>query len=92
MKTRIESESGDSGRPYGHLLPVVQFIIDHGNEAFRPELFYNTQDGWRCDFKRPINLDEVENNFDLPDTIIINRKDNVIWCKKSWIEIQGLSS
>ena len=88
MKTKINPESGDSGRPYAHLLPIVQFIVGHGNEAYKSEFFYNTQDGWRCDLKQLIDLDEVENNFDLPDTVIINR---IIGVRVEWHLNKGIT-
>jgi hypothetical protein len=89
MKTKIKKESDSLDSPFVHLLPIVRFLIEQGNEPIDPRVFYNTQDGWRCDLKHRINFETIKTNFDLPESIVLNENKGVIWCRNSWIEIQG---
>jgi len=88
-KAKIFSESRDPERPYSHLIPVVEKLLELGNELAHSQMFYLSQDGWRCDLKRPINFAAIRENFELPDSIELGEANNTIWCRKSWVEVQG---
>jgi hypothetical protein len=89
QETQITAESPDSGKPYAHLLPIVNRLIELGNEPVRKDVFYLSQDGWRCDLKKPIDFQVIRQEFLLPNSIVLAEKNDSIWCEKSWIEIQG---
>jgi hypothetical protein len=77
------------------LEPLVRFLIESGNQPARSsptqdELgFYATQGGWHCDLRSPINFELIEEQFQLPASVKIDRSDNSIFCENSWVEISG---
>ncbi len=88
-KITIASESNDPMRPFAHLEPIVRKLVELGNEFSYGNGFYQSQDGWRCDLKKPIDFVAVRTFFDLPGAIELVEKNGIIWCRNSWIEIQG---
>jgi len=88
-KEKIEPMPLDEARPYSHLEPIVDLLIERGNEVSGPAKFYMDRDGWRCDLKRPINFRLVEERFDLPPSIFLSRSNDAILCQNTWIEIKG---
>lgn len=83
--------------PYGHLIPVVNFLIESGNHLsepvnrFEPNKFgfYQDRDGCKCDLAEPINFKLLKECFNFPTTILLNEKEDTVFCKKSWAEIRG---
>ena len=97
MKVDIIDKEQEGSAPYAHLVSVVEFLIQNGNvfsepvNGFVPNEFgfYQDRDGWKCDLAKPIDFELLKEHFNFPKTILLNQKDNVIFCKKSWIEIRG---
>ena len=97
MITKIQAESASGQPPYEHLLPITNFLINHGN-AISPLYnntnrlnngFYCDKDGWVCDLSDPINFNLLLREFEFPKTIRMNEIDNTLSCDKSWIQIRG---
>lgn len=97
MKTIISSLPHNGAKPYTHLEPIVELLLASGNELSDPlpsfplqdKGFYMDRDGWKCDFKMPIDFKLVTSNFEIPPSIIISEKNNSIFCQKTWVEIRG---
>ena len=93
MKTRIQPFSPNTERPYEkpyqHLEPIVQALIRAGNEPTKTSVWYLTRDGWRSDFKGPLDFELLRKLFDFPETIRLMEDRDKIFCQNSWIEIKG---
>lgn len=90
MKIVIAAESGNPQRPYAHLQPIVDVLVENGNEITTdPAGFYLTQGGWVCDFRYPIDYALLEAAFVLPSTVHFGQKVNAVLCDRSWAEIRG---
>ena|SRR5258708_5318338 len=90
VRTRIHPVPVTLGdKPYSHLMPIVEALIAGGNHPVRAEIFYLDRDGWRADFKEPLDFQLLREKFDFPETIILSPTMDKIYCKNSWVEIQG---
>lgn len=88
-RIRIEKWSADA-RPYANLLPLVEALANHGNEASGP--FVLDQSGWWCRVARPIDFDFIDANFDLPPSITLGRGHDTVLDRLSWSAIIGPGS
>ena len=91
-KQLIKASPDNMDRPFEHMLPIVEALIEDGNVLRHENPFFLDKDGWRCDFEYPINFDLIETRFDLPKTIYISKDHGSILDKNSWVEIQGGAS
>jgi hypothetical protein len=97
MKTRIATDPASGEVPYAHLKPIVQALIDAGNEPSPPPGgqvpnrlgFYQDNHGWRCDLLGPIDFDLLDRKFELPPSLSLNPEANSISDGRTWIEISG---
>lgn len=93
MKTKIQPFSPNVERPYEkpfqHLDPVVQALIHAGNEPTNNSVWYLSRDGWRSDFKNPLDFELLRKLFDFPETIRLMEDRDKIFCQNTWIEIKG---
>ena len=92
-RQRIEADPADPHRPYTHLLPLVQALIDHGNPLARPaasgDLFSPSQGGWVAYLSGRIDGAWVQETFELPDLVRYDRSDDEIFDHKHWVSILG---
>lgn len=88
-KESIKPSSNDSARPFEHLLPIVEALLDKGNTSRHKDLFVLEKDGWRCDLHDPIDFDFPETIFDFPGSMRLSRQHDSILDELSWIEIHG---
>src|SRR6476659_6955875 len=80
MKTRIAAEPASGEAPYAHLKPIVEALLEAGNEPSPPSGghvpnrlgFYHDKDGWRCDLLRPIDFELLYRIFELPPSLSLN--------------------
>jgi hypothetical protein len=86
--TVIEKWSPDASRPYANLLPIVEALVRSGNET-REGGFVSDPGGFRCVMLRPLDLDYVTANFELPPNISLSRDFDSIHDRLSWSIIQG---
>lgn len=93
MKTKLYGFSQDFEhpyeKPYQHLEPLTDALIKAGNEPTRKSIWYLTRDGWRSDFKLPLDFDLLEQLFEIPTTIQFLRDRDSIFCQNSWSQIRG---
>jgi hypothetical protein len=92
-RVQIDAEPADPHRPYTHLLPLVQGLIDHGNPLARPtasgDLFVPSQGGWVAYLSKPLDWQWVQETFALPDLVRYDRGDDEIFDHKNWVSILG---
>jgi len=93
MKIKIHSLSSEwpydkSAIAYAHLEPIVDALIEDGNQLINTK-FYTTRDGWRCDLEKPINFELLKEKFEFPKSIELLEEKDAIVCRNSWIEIRG---
>jgi hypothetical protein len=92
-RVRIEAEPADPHRPYTHLIPLVQALVDHGNPIAHPgpdgELFAPSQGGWVAYLSKRIDWRWLQETFELPELLRYERKDDEIFDHKNWISILG---
>lgn len=90
---RIEPECSDRDQPlYAHLEPIVSALLASGNELARSERWGSTKDGYVCFLVNPIDFSLVRANFDIPESIVLSEKNNLIACRKTWATIYGSKS
>lgn len=77
------------GKPYEHLEPIVDALIEAGNKPTQSSRFYQARDGWRCDLKKPIDFKLLKERFEFPESIILSEPLDKIFCQNSWVEIKG---
>ncbi len=87
MKTKIAREGIHSF--YDHLLPIVDALIEGGNEPFHPQKFIPSQGGTYCPMKKRIDFDLIRARFELPDNIKLDDDQNSIFDTLSYLEILG---
>ena len=92
-RVRIEADPASEHLPFTHLIPLVQALVDHGNPIAIPGpkggLFAPTQGGWVAYLTNRIDWDWVQENFELPDLVRYDRKEDEIFDHKNWISIMG---
>lgn len=86
---KITISEGDEGRPYAHMLPIVELLLRHGNGLAENGPFYQDRDGWRCDLCRPIDFQLVRSSFILPSSIKLVPEHDSILCRNTWTVITG---
>jgi hypothetical protein len=89
MKEVIRHRSPDSGRPYLHLQPILDALIETGNVFAYGDGFYLDKDGWRADLRYPIDFDLLLARFEFPKSVELQRSTDSILCRDTWIEIAG---
>ena len=92
-RPRIEADPENDGRPYTHLEPLVQALIDHGNplakEGPNGGLFCPTQGGWVAYLSERIDWAWVAETFELPERLRYKPDDDEIVDHKNWVSILG---
>jgi len=89
MKKTISPLPDDPRRPFSHLEPLIDALLEDGNELIKGSKFYLDRDGWRSDLKYPINFQILKDKFVIPSSILLSEEHDSILCKNTWIEIKG---
>jgi hypothetical protein len=93
MKRKLEPFSQNLDRlydrPYEHLEPITDALIEAGNKPTEESVWYLSRDGWRSDFEYPLDFDLLERLFEFPRTINFLKHRDAIFCQNSWSEIRG---
>jgi hypothetical protein len=86
----IEIAPGIDGSPlpYSNLLPVVEFLVAHGNPTMDGGFVMNP-DGWRCRMSKTIDMAALRASFVFPDTISLSEKWDTVHDTNTWIGIEG---
>lgn len=80
-----------SGMPlHHHLEPIVDFLLSRGNKLAHNYRWGSNREGYFCDFAKSIDFDELEATFELPSTIILGKKTNIIYCERTGCTIRTI--
>lgn len=88
MKTVIEPYS-KNGKDYEHLSPVVEFLSKQGHESNNDFLWGNNRTGYFCHLKGNIDFALLRENFEFPDTVVVNEDLQTIDCHNTYSLIKG---
>lgn len=91
MKIAIQPLPPDPKRPYSHLQPLVDALVNGGN-AVVEQGFHLDKDGWRCQLRRPIDFGLLRRQFTIPASILLSDQHDTILCQNTWAEIHGGAS
>jgi hypothetical protein len=86
---KIEAYAPDGMPDYYHLQPIVDYLIEHGNEPCNSFLWGNNRTGYFCHLKNEIDFKQLLSVFDLPDTIQIDTEKQTIDCLNTYSLIKG---
>lgn len=76
-------------KPYEHLEPLIDFLLESGNELARNYRWGENRAGYFCLLEKPIDFELIEREFILPSYIRLMREADAIECDKSWVSIKG---
>lgn len=87
----VTTSSFDSSiRPvYTHLEPIVDLLLQHGNELARPYRWGENRSGFFCFLAKPIDFHLIESTFMLPETVRLERSEGSVECDATWAVIKG---
>jgi hypothetical protein len=92
-RRHIDAEPSEGQPPYAHLVPLVEALIERGNELAHPpsdgSVFSANQGGPVAYLRRRIDWEWVQANFDLPELVRYDRREDEIFDHKNWISILG---
>jgi hypothetical protein len=92
-RPHIDADPADPNRPYTHLVPLVQALLDHGNRIAHPgpkgELFAPGQGGYVAYLTDRLDWDWLQATFELPDLLRYEPGDDEIYDHKNWVSILG---
>lgn len=79
-----------STRPtYTHLEPIVDLLLQHGNQLARSYRWGENRSGFFCFLAKPIDFDLIESTFVLPETVRLARSEGSVECDVTWATIKG---
>jgi hypothetical protein len=76
-------------KPYEHLDPLVDFLIENGNELSRNYRWGENRTGYFCLLVKPIDFDLIGSEFFLPSYVRLMSDSNAIECDKTWVSVKG---
>lgn len=90
-KIGIESAPPDGEKGYYHLTPVVDFLIKNGNKSQNDYIWGVNRTGYFCHLVDKIDFDLLQENFDFPESIKLDEKDQTIDCFTTYTIIKGFT-
>lgn len=78
-----------SNKPYDHLEPLINFLINNGNSLSRDYRWGQNRSGYFCFLEKPIDFSSIEMEFSIPNYIVLDREHDRIDCNKTWTTIVG---
>lgn len=88
MKVKIEPMP-KFGPDYSHLSPVVEFLIEQGNESSNDFFWGSNRTGYFCHLKKNIDFSMLREKFLFPESIVLNESSQTIDCQKTYSIIKG---
>lgn len=76
--------------PYGHLQPIVDFLLQGGNVSANSFLWGNNRTGYFCHLKNNIDFEGVKEIFNIPDSIKIDEDAQTIDCLNTYSLIKKI--
>ncbi|WHP63856.1 hypothetical protein [Vibrio harveyi] len=62
------------GPKYRILNPILELLLESGNEVFTDYTWSSNPTGYLCILKKPIDFDLIESRFVLPKSIHLNKR------------------
>ena len=87
MKTIIKHDKNQGGYIYSHLDPVIDLLLDNGNELKHEYRWGSTREGYFCYLAKPIDFKLLYQYFDFDSSIYIIEDKNYIYCDESGAKI-----
>jgi hypothetical protein len=79
-----------STRPvYTHLEPIVDLLLQNGNELARSYRWGENRSAFFCFLAKPIDFDLIESKFTLPESVRLARCERSVECDVTWATIKG---
>lgn len=96
MKQKIRgSEYADdaSNSICSHLMPIAEWLEERGHAGLSTSKPVRSERGEtaRVFTESPLQLDEIESAFEIPDFIIVNGEHHQIACRRCWMAIVSTS-
>ena len=89
-KIVVRDEAGSREARYAHLEGVIDFLLESGNSLAHSYRWGSNREGYCCYLSRPIDFNGLDSVFYFPDTIVLGRSRNVIYCERTGCIIQTL--
>ena len=74
---------------YAHLEPVVDLLLQHGNELALPYRWGDNRTGYFCHLAKPIDFALIECDLALPSHVRLSREEDSVECDVTWASIRG---
>jgi len=87
-KIKISEYPKDGKADYDHLSPIVNFLLAGGNKSINEYIWGNNRTGYFCHLEKDIDFKGISEKFDLPDSIKIDKKNQVIDCFNTYSVIK----
>lgn len=91
IKRSIEgSEFADTNLDYSvcsHLQPILELLSQHGNRFDNSGPLDKSRGGSTRLVSQPIDFELVEESFEIPKFIELNRPARTVICRKCWCDI-----
>lgn len=84
----MSSNQAPSSEALARLGPIVDLLVAAGNEAVHGG-FINSQGGWYCLMKSPLNFDLVRSEIALPDGVELSPHRDEILDRRTWYAVVG---
>lgn len=85
-------QPADDGRPYTHLLPLVDDLLRRGNRLSRTgrrgEPFFGNQDGYNAYLAEPLEIDYLRTVYDLSGYVYDADEDS-LFDPRNWVTVYG---
>ena len=77
---------------YSHLEVIVDALLKSGNHLAYEHRWGENRTGPYCHLAKPLDFALIENTFELPPFVRLNRQKDSIECDQSWASIVGSMS
>ncbi len=84
QKIKISEYPKDGEPDYSHLNPIVNFLIQNGNQSINTYIWGNNRTGYFCHLEKDIDFDGISEKFILPPSIKVDIKNQTIDCLNTY--------
>ncbi len=85
----IKHIPSEDQKDFEHLHPIVEYLLNNGNETCSDFIWGQNRTGYFCHLKYKINFDLLLSNFRFPETIKIDEENQIIDCLNTYTIIRG---
>jgi len=89
-KIKIEEDPISLEDEFSNIQPIIDYLEELGNTLDKNKFKATQRDGGAVFyFKNRIDFDALENKFEFPDSIVLEKNMNLIICEHTRNEIRG---